>query len=181
MQFSCLFLAGCGAGSLQNTNVVAEAQPEKRAPALNQNSSVSSIIEQTEESNGIPKGLLKAMAEVESGCMPYSVNSRHRSLRFKTITEAVNVINQNVKKKYFNMSVGCMQIHYKTHRKNFQTVDSMLDCRENVAYAARLLKKLYNQYGSWEMAVKRYHSTNPKRSERYYKKVLAKYGKDHIG
>jgi hypothetical protein len=51
----------------------------------------------------------------------------------------------------------------------------MLDPKANVAYAAKMLKALYDKHGSWEKAVKMYHTKKAKYHARYYKKVMKKY------
>ncbi|MDR0630884.1 MAG: transglycosylase SLT domain-containing protein [Holosporales bacterium] len=130
---------------------------------------ILAIISKEEEKQRIPKGLLKAIATVESGCSPYTVNANKKSYRFKSFTEAAEFVNNMVYMGKTNMSIGCCQIHYKSHKKNFSSINSMLSPQQNISYAATLLKNLHNKYKSWEKAVKKYH--NNKHANAYYRKI----------
>ncbi|MDR2458537.1 MAG: lytic transglycosylase domain-containing protein [Holosporales bacterium] len=144
----------------------------------NYSNSTSDMIEKAALQYGIPSELLRAMAMVESGCSPYSVNTAGGARRFNSETEAVNFIKDEVRRGNRNMSVGCMQLHYQTHGRYFTSVADMVSCEKNILYAASLLRSLYDRYGSWEKAVKMYHSRRAKYSSRYYKKVMKQYGGD---
>ena len=72
-----------------------------------------------------------------------------------------------------NVDVGCMQLNWKWHSEAFASRADMLDPVQNTAYAARFLKELKNQLGSWELATAAYHSTDPDRGQAYVAKVSA--------
>jgi soluble lytic murein transglycosylase-like protein len=135
------------------------------------------IIEKEEEKNGIPKGILNSIAAVESKHTPYAVNARKKSYNFETKKEASEFINTSVKNGCKNISVGCLQLHYKTHGSNFASIDDMLTPEKNVSYAANLLKKLYTKHRNWETAIKTYHTSKAKYNKIYYKKVMHQYNK----
>lgn len=42
---------------------------------------------------------------------------------------------------------------------------------KNIEYGAKMLRGLYDQYGSWEMAVKRYNGSGPM-ADQYQAKVM---------
>ena len=44
----------------------------------------------------------------------------------------------------------------------------MIDPIQNVTYAAKFLRQLYKQHGSWADAVQHYHSPNENRGKRYF-------------
>ena len=136
---------------------------------------IPKMIEKHEKLNGIPRGILKSIATVESGIRPYVVNIKGKSYIFESKKKALNFIQQQIKKHNQNFSVGCMQIHYKSHKNQFNSVDEMLSPERNLAYAAFMLKKLYTKYGNWEKAIKRYHAAKAKYSNVYYKKVMKVY------
>ena len=50
---------------------------------------------------------------------------------------------------------------------------------DNVDYSARFLKKLHKRHGSWEKAVKYYHSSKSKYNVKYYKKVRAVWKREN--
>ena len=144
---------------------------------LDEKSQLNVIIEREEDNKGIPKGLLKSMASVESGNNPYAVNSSKKSHHFQSKAQAANFINTAINNGRQNLSVGCLQLHYRTHRKHFSSVEDMIDPVNNISYAANLLKNLYDKYGSWEKAIKIYHSGKAHHNSTYYKKVMKKYKK----
>ncbi|MGB3148827.1 MAG: transglycosylase SLT domain-containing protein, partial [Paracoccaceae bacterium] len=53
------------------------------------------------------------------------------------------------------------------HGENFQSVAHMFDPTANATYAARFLRDLYAEKGSWEAAAGAYHSRTPAYAERY--------------
>lgn len=159
-----ILLSGCSS-TMQNSHEVS-AQP------LANKDCIQSIIEKNEVENNIPKGILTSIAKVESKCKPYAVNTRKKSYTFDNKEQAVNFVNAAVKKGDTNISIGCFQLHYKSHRSKFASIASMLTPEENIAYGARLLKELYNRHGSWEKAIKFYHAKSSKYNQPYYRKVM---------
>lgn len=139
-------------------------------------SDVRKIIASEEKAKGIPKGILHSIAAVESQHSVYAVNAKKKSHKFKTKAEAISFIKNTAKSGEKNISVGCLQLHYGTHKKNFASVDDMLTPKSNVAYAAMLLRSLYDRYGSWEQAIKKYHSSKEQYGNLYYRKVMEAYG-----
>ena len=176
--FLILLLAGCS--SVHNDNIsneshvmnVDNSQQDERFV----NSEIRKIIASEEKAKGIPEGILNSIAAVESQHNAYTVNAKRKSHKFKTKSEAVSFIKNSEKSGDKNISVGCLQLHYGTHKKHFSSVDDMLSPKGNVAYAAMLLRSLYDRYGSWELAIKKYHSSKELYSNRYYRKVMKAYG-----
>jgi hypothetical protein len=164
------FVGGCS--TFANRVVVDESQKKSVKDVSNQN--FAETVKQEEERNGIPDGLLLAVAKVESGCTPYAINTKRASRKFKTKGNAVSFVEKEVKNGNSNISVGYCQLHYRSHRKNFASIDDMLDPQKNIAYAATLLKSFYDRHGSWEQAVKLYHSRKSRHNSVYYEKVMKK-------
>ncbi len=65
-----------------------------------------------------------------------------------------------------------MQLHLGAHRKKFKDIGAMMDPWENISYAAKLLAKLKREKGSWEKAVKYYHSSKASPQHIYNAKVF---------
>lgn len=166
--FVLLLLAGCSAVTSR-----VDTQPTVNATPSSQDE-LYKIIDHEETTNGIPKGLLHSMAAVESQNAPYAVNAHRRSHRFRSKKAAAEFVNASVRRGCQNISVGCLQLHYKTHRRHFASIEDMLTPERNVSYAAALLCALYRKYGSWEQAVKMYHSRRGKLNKAYYAKVMQK-------
>ncbi|MDR1488696.1 MAG: transglycosylase SLT domain-containing protein [Holosporales bacterium] len=134
---------------------------------------LSEIITRAEQRYEIPKGLLHAIAMVESKMKPYAVNRSKKTYHFSTKKEAKEFIEKSIKNGQRNISIGCLQLLYNAHKRNFgNSIDNMLDPEKNVNYAAKYLKLLYSKTGSWEKAVKRYHSCISSRASKYYKNVM---------
>ena len=55
----------------------------------------------------------------------------------------------------------------------------MMEPAINVDYGARFLKRLYKRHGSWDTAIKYYHSKNSKYNKPYLKKVKAVWKKEN--
>jgi hypothetical protein len=126
---------------------------------------------------GLPAGLLPAISRIESGrrvgkavrAWPWTLNHAGKGLYFETRAEALDYLKKTVAEGPRNIDVGCMQVNNYWHGKNFPSLDAMLDPETNIRYAVRFLKELYEQEGSWEEAVKHYHSPDPDRGARYHR------------
>ncbi len=135
----------------------------------------------------IPLGILYAVGLTETGVgghlhayalnlegdTVYSLNKEQAIARFHAAQAAgVRLID-----------VGCMQLNYYFHGKNFTSVEDMLDPRKNVDYAARFLKELQLREGAWTMAVARYNAgkNNDPAQKRYVCKVLARLAESGFG
>ena len=64
-----------------------------------------------------------------------------------------------------------MQISIKWHSEKFVSIESMLNPYENINYAAEFLLELKKIHGTWEQAIKHYHSSTSKLNKKYYTKV----------
>jgi hypothetical protein len=65
-----------------------------------------------------------------------------------------------------------MQINLLHHPEAFASLEEAFEPRANVSYAARFLKQLQTQSGSWPSAAAAYHSQTPGRAEDYERRVL---------
>ena len=130
---------------------------------------------------GLPPGLLPAISRIESGrrvgrivrAWPWTLNHAGRGLYFETREEALAYLRQTVAEGSRNIDVGCMQVNHYWHGENFPSVEAMLDPETNIRYAVRFLKELHARKGSWEAAVKHYHSAEPSKNVAYHRRVLA--------
>lgn len=164
-----LLVSGC---SISNSTI--ENQPAKSNEQIGK-AEIYQIIDKEEKNNGIPKGILNSIAAVESEHTAYVVNAHKKSYKFKSKEDASKFIKTSVDKGCKNLSIGCLQLHYKAHGNNFVSISDMLTPENNVSYAAILLKTLYNKHGTWEKAIKMYHTSKSKYNKIYYSKVMKKY------
>ena len=119
----------------------------------------------------IPTGLLKAISMVESEYNPFALNDGLKSHHFKTKQEVLDRISYLSEIGKTNFDIGCMQINYHWHSKNFTSVEEMLDIAGNVRYAASFIHGLYKTHGTWQAAVRHYHSYEPSIHKQYSKKI----------
>lgn len=126
----------------------------------------------------IPTGLLKAISKVESEYNPLALNDGLKRHTFKTTSEVVDRISYLLEIGKTNFDVGCMQVNYRWHGKHFISIEEMLDVNWNVRYAASLIKGLYNDHGSWQVAVRHYHSYESKHYIKYSKKIALAWLKE---
>jgi soluble lytic murein transglycosylase-like protein len=139
--------------------------------------SIKEVIAEQETQKGIPQDLLRAIGKIESGLSPWAVNADGRAHMFKTKAAAAKYIKELVEDGTTNFSVGCMQLHYASHRRHFKSVEAMLEPQNNIAHAAKLIKNLERRFGSMERAVKLYHSPSPTHQNRYKNRVYGMWAK----
>ena len=73
-----------------------------------------------------------------------------------------------------------MQINLKWHGSKFKNILDVLDPMVNVSYATSFLYELHSNFGNWDEAIKRYHSSKPKKHLKYHQKVLAHWNSNII-
>lgn len=132
---------------------------------------VKSIILESEKKNKIPKGLLAAIAKVESGNRSYAINTGGKSIYSSSLQEAVSIAESKINSGTTNIDLGVMQLNYRWHGKEFSNLKSMLTPKKNIEYAAILLASLYQKHGNWQKAVRYYHSSKAKHNRVYSRKV----------
>ncbi len=146
------------------------------------------LAKDAERRHGLPENILLSISRVESGyqkvdgvrrAWPWALNAGGDSAYFVTKKEALGSLNERIKKGVTNIDVGCMQLNFRWHRQFFKNLSDMINPEKNVDYGARFLKKLHQRHGSWEKAVKYYHSSKSKFNVRYYKKVKAVWQKEN--
>ena len=140
-----------------------------------------------EEKYDLPVGILSSISNVEAGRItkggqkrgwPWTVNHAGEGLFFESSQDAIAYVNEALQSGDLNLDVGCMQISLKWHSINFETLDLAFNPYENIEYAAQFLNNLFISHGSWEQAIKHYHSSDPKKNIKYHKKVLAAWSEN---
>ncbi len=146
------------------------------------------LAKDAEQKYGLPENILLSISRVESGyqkvdgiirAWPWTLNAGGDSAYFKTRKAALDSLRNRIKSGVTNIDVGCMQLNYRWHNKFFNNLSEMISPIKNVDYGARFLKKLYQRHGSWEKAVKYYHSSKSKFNVSYYKKVKAVWKREN--
>jgi soluble lytic murein transglycosylase-like protein len=136
-----------------------------------------------ERTQDIPPHLLAAIARVESGRRdpasgamhpwPWTINAEGEGHFFDTAAQAIAAVKALQAQGMRSIDVGCMQVNLLHHPNAFATLEQAFDPPANAAYAARFLRELFDQTGSWPKAAGLYHSTTAELAEPYRQQVLA--------
>lgn len=128
---------------------------------------------------GVPLGMLYAVGLTETGqkgsLQPYALNVEGRAVYGIGLDDALSRFHAARKEGAKLIDMGCMQINHHFHSDQFRDVREMLDPAKNVDYAARFLKQLFAQEGTWTLAVARYHAgpNNNPAQKRYVCRVIS--------
>ena len=144
----------------------------------------AAAIRAVERAEGVPAGLLSAIALVESGragatedgrvvAWPWTINAEGEGHYFETRDEANAAVGALLARDVGVVDVGCLGIDLYYHPTAFQTLTEAFDPVANATYAARYLKRLKESTGSWDGAVARYHSATPELGQPYRARVYA--------
>lgn len=135
---------------------------------------------QAEKAAGIPTYLLAAITRTETGhtrrgrgfgAWPWTLNIKGKGYYFDTRDEAIAAFRAAIDQGLTSIDVGCMQLNYRWHGQAFASIEDMFDPVSNAAYAARFLTDLKDRHGSWEEAVKHYHSSTDALGRKYLARV----------
>ena len=139
------------------------------------------VATQTEKAEGIPPGLVRAVALAESGrwlatlgetqAWPWTVTSGGESFFLPSRDDALRKVRELQAEGRSNIDVGCMQVNLGYHPNAFASLEEAIEPASNIAYGARFLKRLRLETRSWARATARYHSSDPDRGEAYRDKV----------
>ena len=94
-------------------------------------------------------------------------------------SEALAFARASVAAGRTSFDVGCFQINYFWHGRNFPSLEAMFDPETGADYAASFLKSLYQERGDWSAAAGAYHSQLPDRAGVYrtrFDRILAGLG-----
>ena len=124
---------------------------------------------------GVPVAVLRAISLTETGRLingvftpwPWTVNVGGQGKWFSGRKSAHKFAQSVYKRGARSFDIGCFQLNYKWHGKNFLSIDQMFDPRTNAVYAARYLRNLFQTKGDWVAAAGAYHSNTPKYARKY--------------
>ena len=146
------------------------------------------IARAAEERHGLPDGILQSISTVEASriqpdgsyrAWPWTLNDNGKGLFFDDPEQVLDYLNTHMTNPDTSIDIGCMQINTKWHGASFETLDEMLDPASNIAYAAGFLTDLYYAHGSWNDAIRHYHSSDQRKNDPYLNRVLAIWTKRH--
>ncbi|MCU9836401.1 transglycosylase SLT domain-containing protein [Ruegeria sp. WL0004] len=123
----------------------------------------------------VPLDVLRAITRVETGRSsggalepwPWTVNMEGVGHWFPSQTAAQTYVFERFKSGARSFDLGCFQINYRWHSQAFRSIDDMFDPEINADYAARFLKDLYGELGSWKAAAGAFHSRTQSLADAY--------------
>lgn len=125
--------------------------------------------------HGVPLDVLRAITRVETGRRsdgqlapwPWTVNMEGAGHWFPTEFAARKFVFERFKSGARSFDVGCFQINYRWHSQGFSSIEEMFDPEQNADYAARFLRDLFAELGSWSAAAGAYHSRTQSLADAY--------------
>jgi Transglycosylase SLT domain len=157
----------------------------KPTPSLASSNLCIQAFTSAERRYGIPKHLMMAIANTESGRYnpqagkvvpwPWTLNVEGVGSYHSTMHDAVTAIRRARARGQESIDVGCMQISLKHHPDAFVSDLDAVNPARNVEYAAKFLRSNYDELGSWPQAIAAYHSRTPSRGGAYYAKVRQRW------
>jgi soluble lytic murein transglycosylase-like protein len=123
--------------------------------------------------NDVPLNVLYSVGLTETGrkgeLSPFDMNIDGKDVHSTSAAEAMARFDQAKARGAKLIDIGCMQINHHWHAADFASLREMFDPVRNVEYAARFLKTLRAEEGSWTLAVARYNAgPNNPAAERTY-------------
>jgi len=129
---------------------------------------------------GVPEDLMRAISLAETGRSldgahrpwPWTVNMEGEGRWFADPDSLLAWVEDRRAEGARSFDLGCFQVNHLWHGEAFESLSAMLDPLPNAIYAARFLKELQAETGSWEVAAGHYHSRTPDLADRYRRRVL---------
>jgi hypothetical protein len=156
-----------------------------RLPATDPQAACEAAIEAAQDLAQLPRGLLSAVAQVESGRpdprtgrvrpWPWTIDVAGMGFFFPTKAAAVTAVRSLQELGVQSIDVGCLQVNLMYHPAAFASLDQAFDPSANARYAARFLNALYDRSKSWTQAAGDYHSQTPVLGAAYRTQVMARW------
>lgn len=132
---------------------------------------------------GVPIAVLRAIALTETGRKhdgafqpwPWSINTSGQGHWFESRAALTEAALANLAARVTSFDVGCFQLNYRWHSRNFDSLDAMIDPDRNALYAAEFLSRLYSETGDWTEAAGAYHSRTKEHATNYKAKFKRHY------
>ncbi|MGB7319147.1 MAG: lytic transglycosylase domain-containing protein [Planktotalea sp.] len=131
----------------------------------------------------VPLKVLLAITQVETGRKihdkvqpwPWAINHGGKGKWLASEAELLEAALGLIADGERLFDVGCFQLNYHWHGREFSSLDEMIAPRANALYAARFLEALFVEFGDWTEAVGAYHSRTEALANAYKAKFLQYY------
>ncbi|MCT8873809.1 transglycosylase SLT domain-containing protein [Shewanella xiamenensis] len=150
-------------------------------PSMSFGVGFSSLVEQASQDTGVPSNIISKVCTHESKTFhngktqpwPWTLNVSGKGYWFKSKMTAVVYAKLELMSGNSMIDVGICQINWYWHGGNFDSIEELMNPKNNIYYAATYLKKIKGGQ-SWEYAVGAYHSLkNKELAKAYAEKVLS--------
>lgn len=158
VRLAVLALLAAGSGSVQASPDLCRAAARRAAAAT-----------------AVPVNVLHAISLTETGRRragrtepwPWTINMEGVGKWFDSREAALAYARRHHAAGARSFDLGCFQINYKWHGTAFASMAEMMDPDASALYAARFLRRLYEELGDWSLAAGAYHSRNETYASRY--------------
>lgn len=108
----------------------------------------------------------------------YTLRARPYAKSFQSKDQGSAFVQGLLDKGYENIDIGLMQVNWKYHGKEFESVADAFDPYKNVSYAVAYLRE-HRKTRDWWGSVGRYHSATGELAKRYVTNVWGMYQRVH--
>ena len=134
------------------------AQAAQALPAPDSSVLCEQAAAEASQREGVPLSVLRAIALNESGTRrqghfrpwPWTVNMEGKGMWFGSREDALTYAQKEFDRGARSFDIGCFQINFRWHGQHFASIDHMFEPLANAVYAARFLRSLFIEQGSWE-------------------------------
>jgi hypothetical protein len=130
----------------------------------------------------VPPAVLVTIARAESGFGPdrqpwaWTLNAAGKGQHFATPQALLKTLRARREAGETNLDIGCFQLNFRWHSHSFTSLEEMIDPARNADHAARFLRALYDETGSWKAAAGAYHSRKPSLAANYVARLERIFG-----
>lgn len=101
---------------------------------------------------------------------PWTINHKRKGHFFNTKKEAVAYAKKLLAAGDKNFDIGLMQVNWYWNHRRFSSIEDAFDPYKSIRTAAVIISEYKDQYGSFEIAVGKYHAPQNKENAAAYKK-----------
>ena len=140
------------------------------APSVAETVPLTPMFQEAEQTWGVPAALTQAIARVESGLSPWTLNIEGQGYTFDSKEEAVQKARE-ARAAGRSFDSGVMQVNSMWLKKYRIPLEAAFDPLANITLGSWILKQEINRRGrNWD-AVGAYHSPSPGQAQKYAEMV----------
>ena len=106
---------------------------------------------------------------------PWTLNVAGKSYRFNSKTEMAAFLRRTQPHELNKIDIGFGQIHWGSHKDQFQSVADLVEPIINLSYSAYWFKQQYAASNDWWIAVGKYHAPNNTTNAQKYRLAVQRH------